>query len=240
MTMMRQFNLSTVLMFRLVSTRVRERFPDNESLVRAKFLTPKEKVKLDRLIQISPFESSWAPSAWALSLLAEARNQDKVKVSSPCHAGIQESIERLEEKHRHLLNFGWVNFPLAYTQVATLAVLATSMFSTMGNQFLEPHNVLPEDEYIFNTTRYTNMWHSGNEPFDLHTPNIFIPIYGILQFSFLVGWIKVAECLLNPFGNDDVDFQLNYLIDRNIKVRPTGQCRVLHSSQCCFRCVTQS
>ena len=29
-----------------------------------------------------------------------------------------------------------------------------------------------------------------------------------------MGWIKVAETLLNPFGEDDEDFQINYLIDR--------------------------
>jgi hypothetical protein len=34
-----------------------------------------------------------------------------------------------------------------------------------------------------------------------------------------MGWIKVAETLLNPWGDDDEDFQINYLIDRNFQVR---------------------
>ena len=30
---------------------------------------------------------------------------------------------------------------------------------------------------------------------------------------------QVAETLLNPFGDDDEDFDINYLIDRNLQVR---------------------
>ena len=45
-----------------------------------------------------------------------------------------------------------------------------------------------------------------------------MPVFTYIELVSYVGWIKVAEALLNPFGKDDDDFQVNYLIDRNLRV----------------------
>ena len=65
--------------------------------------------------------------------------------------------------------------------------------------------------------------------------DLFLPFFIIIQFVFFVGWLKVthpvlasqyftfltfqvAETLINPFGEDEDDFELNRLIDRHIQV----------------------
>uniref|UniRef100_A0A1I7T299 Bestrophin homolog n=1 Tax=Caenorhabditis tropicalis TaxID=1561998 RepID=A0A1I7T299_9PELO len=52
---------------------------------------------------------------------------------------------------------------------------------------------------------------------DFEAVQLFIrPFITIIEFICIVGWMKVAEALLNPLGEDDDDFESNYLIDKNI------------------------
>ncbi|VDD95783.1 unnamed protein product [Enterobius vermicularis] len=45
----------------------------------------------------------------------------------------------------------------------------------------------------------------------------YVPFMTIVQFIFLTGWCKVAESLLNPWGEDDDNFEINFIVDRNLR-----------------------
>lgn len=47
---------------------------------------------------------------------------------------------------------------------------------------------------------------------------IYFPILTVLEYFFYVGWLKVAEILINPFGDDDDDFEIFWMIDRHVQV----------------------
>jgi len=114
--------------------------------------------------------------------------------------------------------FEWVSIPLAYTQVVTIATYGY-FFITLFSRQITGRTDKPE-------------------------PDIYVPIFTILQFLFYMGWFKVGEDLFDPLGDgmknfflsflltyfhfstvkfinhvsDDDDFELNYVLDRNFQI----------------------
>merc|ERR1719320_2174905 len=214
-TVMRYVNLSTILVYRLVSKKVKNRFPDMDSLVLAKLLLPHEAERLERVDFRTPHEATLTPILWALKLLCRARKEGKVTLEPPIYANLVSSFEYIEDCNRKILNYGWVEFPLAYTQVATFSVYAYFLAALFGRQFLEPGDIYKDNESF---PHIKDVSFANNPPYDKHSPDFRVPFFTLVEFISYLGWIKVAETLLNPFGDDDEDFEVNYLIDRNLQV----------------------
>ena len=215
---MRYVNLSNVLVYRLVTRKVEERFPDEQSLVDAKLMLPDEKEKMIECKEKMPHEITWIPLMWALKLLSKARRDKKIEIEAPIFGQIQSKFEEMEISNRKILNYGWVNFPLAYTQVAHFSVYLYFLAALLGRQYLLPHHKDDIDIKTFPSLNDTISIAISNSVFKPHSPDLYVPFFTLFELFAYLGWIKVAESLLNPFGDDDEDFQLDYLIDRNISV----------------------
>ena len=113
-----------------------------DSLVLAKLLLPHEAERLQRVDLSTPHEATLTPILWALKLLSLARKEGKVALEAPIYANLVSCFEYIEECNRKILNFGWVEIPLAYTQIATLSVYAYFCAALFGRQFLQPEDFL--------------------------------------------------------------------------------------------------
>ncbi|KAM9313316.1 bestrophin-2a [Gastrophryne carolinensis] len=191
-TLMRYCSLAGLLILRSVSTAAFKRFPTIDHVVEAGFMTRHERKKFENLH--SSYNKYWVPCVWFCSLASQARSEGRVRDD---HA-YKMLIEELNTFRGHcgmLFHYDWISVPLVYTQVVTIAVYSYFLTCLIGRQFLDP-----------------TQGYSG------HELDLYIPVFTLLQFFFYSGWLKVAEQLINPFGEDDDDFETNFLIDRNFQV----------------------
>ncbi|CAJ0951824.1 unnamed protein product, partial [Mesorhabditis belari] len=177
-----------LMVFRDISIRCRRRFPTMESLVDAGYL---EKAELHEIESFPmKFNKYWLPFNWSLAIIYQQRVREKIPGDPSLQSCVQE-VKRFRDNMQWLSNYDWVPIPLAYPQVVFFAVRVYFYLCLIGRQFIISTQ---QDQYL----------------------NIWFPLTTCLQFVFYIGWMKVAETLLNPMGEDDDDFETTYLVDKNI------------------------
>ncbi|XP_068130323.1 bestrophin-2a [Hyperolius riggenbachi] len=191
-TLVRYCSLAGLLILRSVSTAAFKRFPTIDHVVEAGFMTRHERKKYENLR--SSYNKYWVPCVWFCSLASQARNEGRIRDDHAYVMLIQE-LNAFRGQCGMLFHYDWISVPLVYTQVVTIAVHSYFITCLIGRQFLDPAQ-----------------GYSG------HDLDLYIPVFTLLQFFFYAGWLKVAEQLINPFGEDDDDFETNFLIDRNFQV----------------------
>ncbi|XP_044317563.1 bestrophin-4 [Drosophila rhopaloa] len=194
-TILRYVCLCQVIVFTMISPRVKRRFPTYNQIIEAGFLLENEKKIIEALDQAFPtYPKHWMPIVWAGSIVMRARRENKIRDDYAVKT-IMDELNQFRGYCGFLLYYDWVSVPLVYTQVVTVATYSFFLFSLLGQQWSEKRH---RDDGL-----NIQKW---------------FPILTVLQFFFYMGWLKVAETLINPFGEDDDDFELNWIIDRNITV----------------------
>jgi hypothetical protein len=192
-TIMRYVCLSLTMVFRVLSPRVAKRFPKMSDLIDAGLLLQNELDIFEDLDRKFPgFSKNWLPICWAANLVTRARDEGRIRDDFAVKTLIDE-LNKFRGSCGVLLCYDTICIPLVYLQVVTIAVYTyflTAMF----------------------TEQYT---HKDGEVTDKY---FYLPDLITLQFIFYMGWLKVAETMMNPFGDDDDDFEVNYMIDRNLQM----------------------
>uniref|UniRef100_A0A0M3HMH4 Bestrophin homolog n=1 Tax=Ascaris lumbricoides TaxID=6252 RepID=A0A0M3HMH4_ASCLU len=190
-SMVRYMCLSQLLVYRDISVGVRKRFPTHQSIVQAGFMLDHEKEKLES-IKLD-YDKYWVPINWSYTLFFEARRAEKI-ASDAMTNKLCDEMKVFRNNLQMLCNYDWVPIPLVYPQVVMIAVYFYFTVSLVSRQFTPSHRNNPAKGEI----------------------DVVVPVMTIIQFVFFVGWMKAAEVLLNPMGEDDDDFECNFLLDKNL------------------------
>ncbi|KAL0271012.1 UNVERIFIED_CONTAM: hypothetical protein PYX00_008258 [Menopon gallinae] len=197
-TVMRYCCLCLTMVFTMISPRVKKRFPTVNHFVEAGLLLENEKLIICDLDEKFPRHAKhWLPIVWAASIITRARKEGRIRDDFAVKTIIDE-LNKFRGMCGQLLNYDSISVPLVYTQVVTLAVYTFFATCVMGRQWIDKTA-------------------SPGTP-SRYKIDLYFPIFTLLQFFFYMGWLKVAESLINPFGEDDDDFEVNWLVDRNLQV----------------------
>uniref|UniRef100_A0A0N4ZHU6 Bestrophin homolog n=1 Tax=Parastrongyloides trichosuri TaxID=131310 RepID=A0A0N4ZHU6_PARTI len=130
----------------------------------------------------------WLPMQWAMSIAYDLRYKHGSISGDPALVNIIDRLRDFRTDLQTLCCYDWIPVPLSYPQIVYLVVRVYFFISIFARQGVDSDNI-----------------------------NIHVPFMTIIEFLFITGWVKVAEALLNPFGEDDDDFECRYLLDRNLK-----------------------
>ncbi|XP_067012873.1 uncharacterized protein Best2 isoform X2 [Anabrus simplex] len=158
---------------------------------RSGLMLDSEKKIFDMMDEKSDMSKYWMPLIWATNIINRARKESLIASDHVVQTMLVE-LSDIRRRLGSLIGYDTVCVPLVYTQVVTLSVYTYFLAALMGRQFV------------------------GNKD-NAEFGDMYFPLFTVLQFCFYVGWLKVAEVLINPFGEDDDDIELNWLIDRHVK-----------------------
>eukprot|EP00092_Neocalanus_flemingeri_P002101 GFUD01002241.1.p1 GENE.GFUD01002241.1~~GFUD01002241.1.p1 ORF type:complete len:398 (-),score=86.32 GFUD01002241.1:145-1338(-) len=192
-TIIRYCVLSYVLCLRRVSILLKKKYLTIEDIVRTGLVTKNEAARIGEEDNTQQHGvSNWSlPLQWCTQLAEKDANIS----TSPVYGLLLLKIADFRSNLTTVLTYGHVPIPLVYSQVVHLAVYVYFATCLIGEQWL--------------------IRGKGGEVEEI---DLYFPIFMTFKFLFFFGWLRVAEALYNPFGEDDDDFALRELINRHLKV----------------------
>uniref|UniRef100_A0A0N5ASV7 Bestrophin homolog n=1 Tax=Syphacia muris TaxID=451379 RepID=A0A0N5ASV7_9BILA len=200
-TFLRYMCLAQLLVYRKCSTAVAKLYPTVKSIVNAGAVILQINLYFKLLLQqvlhtksyLEKSESDyisdelfWTPINWAMSVVSEARYHGLI-LSDKAVQQIYDALTEFNSSQLTLLVYNWIPVPLAYTQVASVTVRCYFLVAVIGRQYVRSRQQI----------------------------DLYVPFQTIFQLILYIGWLSVAEAMLNPLGDDDDDFDGLWWISRN-------------------------
>ncbi|XP_053206229.1 uncharacterized protein LOC128390520 isoform X2 [Panonychus citri] len=188
-TLARYLLLMQVFTCQAVSIAIFKRFPTLDHIEDAGFITPEEREVYERVP--SDHGKWWVPAQWFSTLAIKARKEGRIKHD----IFLYQILEELHIQRGYcgmMFAYDWISIPLVYTQTVTIATYTYFLATLMGRQYLDPA-----------------------KGYQGHEVDLYVPVFTVLEFFFFMGWLKVAEQLINGYGEDDDDFDLHWCLERN-------------------------
>ncbi|CAG0889047.1 unnamed protein product [Darwinula stevensoni] len=192
-TILRHVNLGIICCMRFFSSRVRKRFPSMRSLVEAGLMEEGERRMMEVMAGDSLRSMFWIPHMWATRIALQARKENRIESDSGLQV-IVDAVNCIRRRCALCQHVEFIQVPIVYSQVVTLTTYSYYCALLLASQAIDDDN--SEKDYI----------------------NTYFPITSVFLLVLYVGWLKVAESLIDPYGEDDADFELNWLLDRHINV----------------------
>uniref|UniRef100_A0AC35FA10 Bestrophin homolog n=1 Tax=Panagrolaimus sp. PS1159 TaxID=55785 RepID=A0AC35FA10_9BILA len=182
--------LSQIYVLRNVSIQVRERFPTLEAIEDANLINSEEKQLLEETED--NYSQFWIPIIWAEEILYEARQQGKIS-SDFIAEKMAKHIDDFRSHLQNLLKFARFPIPLVYPQLVAFCVRLYFFICLFTRQIIKSNDLgLPD------------------------SPFFWFPLPTIIEFVVYIGWLKVAEDMLHPLGEEFDNLECNYIIDKNL------------------------
>uniref|UniRef100_A0A0N5A674 Bestrophin homolog n=1 Tax=Parastrongyloides trichosuri TaxID=131310 RepID=A0A0N5A674_PARTI len=189
-TIARWSSLQAAIAWSGISVRTLKRFPTERHLVESGLMTEEEHKMYTELD--APHGKWFVPIIWIVNILKKAYQQGRI--DSIQFDMILKHVYSYRDGFAMLFVYDWIKIPLVYTQVVAIATYGYFFICLIGRQ--------------------PKINNSGMK----NEVTIMFPIFTTFQMLFYLGWLKVGQYLMNPFGEDDDDFELNYILDRNTAI----------------------
>jgi len=192
-TVIRYLLLSWTMCLSGISTPLKEKFATVDHYIEKKLIT---KIEADALKMTSRdcINKWWVPLSWITSMINDAFNNTGLIPKD--HKDVVNSVCKFRFELHSVAEYRLKPLPSIYKQAVWAAVCGWMLMGVVANQ---------------------NTVHHREEGVTLSMIIYFsFPFHGLLMYMLVIAWLKIADILSNPFGNDKHDVNLASILELNI------------------------